>query len=58
MLFDSGTIISQLSALQIEEKLKPELSPITYHFDTSTSDPFAKYYAVTAGRDTGIFDDW
>ncbi|KAF8335248.1 hypothetical protein F5887DRAFT_921184 [Amanita rubescens] len=56
--YDPGTVISQLSALRIEDKPKPLQSPIPYHFDTSICDPYAKYYVVTAGRQTGIFDDW
>jgi len=52
-------LISQLSGLQIDEKTKPSQPPtIPYHFDASTCDPFVKYYVVTAGRKTGIFDDW
>lgn len=61
MQFNVGTIISQLSALWIEEKSnsKPIQAPIVpHHFDVSTCDPHTKYYVVTAGRTTGIFDDW
>lgn len=56
-MLNTGTIISQLSALQIEEKSKLQVS-IPYHFDVHACNPFAKYYVMTAGRETGIFNNW
>lgn len=47
---------AMLSALKLEDAQPSPRSPTCYF--NHSSDPKRKFYLVTVGRHTGIYDDW